>query len=86
MRAFIDWCGLYNEIATSLIRNGPESEIAESTLRTRSEWTGRRDPEARRADCAFLARLVVEHRLEEDEALEVAQDLSYKLVKKAYRL
>ena len=41
---------------------------------------------ARRMDCAFLAKLVAEHRLDEDEALEVAQDLAYKLVKKAYRL
>jgi len=41
---------------------------------------------ARRIDCAFLARLVVEHQLEEDEAFEVAHDLTYGLVKKAYRL
>jgi glucuronate isomerase len=41
---------------------------------------------ARRIDCAFLARLVVEHRLAEDEAVEVAHDLTYGLVKKAYRL
>ena len=41
---------------------------------------------ARRMDCSFLAKLVAEHRLEEDEALEVAQDLAYRLVKKAYRL
>ncbi len=41
---------------------------------------------ARRMDCAFLAKLVAEHRLEEDEAFEVAQDLAYRLVKKAYRL
>jgi glucuronate isomerase len=41
---------------------------------------------ARRVDSAFLARLVAEHRLSEDEALELAQDLSYRLVKKAYRL
>jgi len=41
---------------------------------------------ARRTDCAFLARLVAEHRLEEDEALEVACDLAYRLVKRAYRL
>jgi glucuronate isomerase len=41
---------------------------------------------SRRMDCAFLAKLVVEHRLEEDEALEVAHDLAYGLVKKAYRL
>jgi glucuronate isomerase len=41
---------------------------------------------ARRMDCAFLARLVAEHRLEEDEAHEVARALSYELVKKAYKL
>jgi glucuronate isomerase len=41
---------------------------------------------ARRIDCAFLARLVAEHRLGEDEAVEVARDLAYGLVKKAYRL
>ena len=41
---------------------------------------------ARRMDCAYLAKLVAEHQLEEDEALEVAQDLAYRLVKKAYRL
>ena len=41
---------------------------------------------ARRVDCAFLARLVAEHRLEEDEAFEVAHDLAYGLAKKAYRL
>ncbi len=41
---------------------------------------------ARRVDCAFLARLVSEHRLAEDEAFEVAHDLAYGLAKKAYRL
>jgi len=41
---------------------------------------------ARRMDCAYLARLVAEHRLAEDEAFEVAHDLAYGLVKKAYRL
>jgi glucuronate isomerase len=41
---------------------------------------------ARRIDCAFLARLVAEHRLDESEAFEVAHDLSYRLVKEAYRL
>jgi glucuronate isomerase len=41
---------------------------------------------ARRTDCGFLAKLVAEHRLEEEEALEIAQDLAYRLVKKAYRL
>ena len=41
---------------------------------------------ARRVDCAYLAELVCTHRLDEDEALEVAQDLTYRLVKKAYKL
>ncbi|HEX6832105.1 MAG TPA: glucuronate isomerase [Rudaea sp.] len=41
---------------------------------------------ARRIDCAFLARLVAEHRLEEDEAADVAAELAYRLPKKAYRL
>jgi glucuronate isomerase len=41
---------------------------------------------ARRMDCAFLARLVSEHRMEEDEAHEVAHALSYSLAKSAYRL
>ncbi|PWC43436.1 glucuronate isomerase, partial [Azospirillum sp. TSO22-1] len=41
---------------------------------------------ARRIDCAFLARLVAEHRLDEDEAAELAVDLAYTLAKKAYKL
>jgi glucuronate isomerase len=41
---------------------------------------------ARRIDCAFLGRLVAEHRLDEDEAFEVVQDLTVNLVRKAYRL
>jgi len=41
---------------------------------------------ARRVDCAFLGRLVAEHRLDEDEAFEVAHALTYDLVKKAYKL
>jgi glucuronate isomerase len=41
---------------------------------------------ARRVDCAFLGRLVAEHRLDEDEAFEVARDLTVNLVKKAYKL
>lgn len=40
---------------------------------------------ARRVDCAFLARQVVEHRLPEDEAADVARDLTYTLPKRAYR-
>jgi len=41
---------------------------------------------ARRVDCSFLARLVVEHRLDQDEALEVAVELAGGLARKAYRL
>jgi glucuronate isomerase len=41
---------------------------------------------ARRVDCAFLARLVTTHLLDEDEAHEVAHDLAYGLAKRAYRL
>ena len=41
---------------------------------------------ARRIDCGFLAELVAEHRLEEDEAHEVARALAYDLAKAAYRL
>ncbi len=41
---------------------------------------------ARRSDAAFLARLVAEHRLDEDEAVELAQELTVKLVRKAYKL
>ena len=41
---------------------------------------------ARRVDCAFLARLVAEHRLDEDEAFQVVQDLTVNLVRKAYKL
>ncbi len=40
---------------------------------------------ARRVDCAFLANLVAEHRLDQDEAREIAVDLAYRLPKKAYR-
>ena len=41
---------------------------------------------ARRVDCAFLARLVAEHRLDEAEAFEVVKDLAVNLVRKAYKL
>jgi len=41
---------------------------------------------ARRMDCGFLAQLVTEHRITEDEARDVAVDLTYNLVKKAYKL
>ncbi|MGL6290166.1 MAG: glucuronate isomerase, partial [Silanimonas sp.] len=41
---------------------------------------------ARRIDCGFLAELVAEHRLDEDEAFELAQDLAHRLARDAYRL
>lgn len=41
---------------------------------------------ARRIDSAYLATLVADHRLEEDEAQEIAFDLAYRLAKEAYRL
>jgi glucuronate isomerase len=41
---------------------------------------------ARRVDCAYLAGLVADHRLDEAEAHEIAHDLAYGLAKKAYRL
>ena len=41
---------------------------------------------ARRSDCAFLARLVADHRMDEDEAYETAHDLAYRLAKTAYKL
>jgi glucuronate isomerase len=41
---------------------------------------------ARRVDCAFLARLVAEHRLGQDEARQVAIDLAYHLPRRAYKL
>ncbi|MEC7216980.1 MAG: glucuronate isomerase, partial [SAR324 cluster bacterium] len=40
---------------------------------------------ARRIDCRYLAELVCEHRMSDEEAREVAIDLAYQLVKKAYR-
>jgi glucuronate isomerase len=41
---------------------------------------------ARRMDSGWLAKLVVEHRIEEDEAHDLARALTYDLVKAAYRL
>ena len=41
---------------------------------------------ARRMDCGWLAQLVAEHRLEEDEAFELARALAYDLPKQAYKL
>ncbi len=41
---------------------------------------------ARRVDCAFLAERVAQHRLDEDDASELAIDLTYNLVKRAYKV
>jgi len=41
---------------------------------------------ARRVDCAFLGKLVAEHRLDESEAFELAKDLTVNHVRKAYKL
>src|SRR4030095_2014097 len=41
---------------------------------------------ARRVDCRFLATLVAEHRIGQDEADELAPQLARGLAKKAYRL
>lgn len=41
---------------------------------------------ARRVDCRFLAGLVADHRLREDEAFELARALAYELPKRAYKL
>jgi glucuronate isomerase len=41
---------------------------------------------ARRIDCAFLARLVAEGRLADWEAADLAGELAYKLVRRAYKL
>ena len=40
---------------------------------------------ARRVDCAFLARLVCDHRLREDEAFELARELTVDLPRNAYK-
>jgi glucuronate isomerase len=39
---------------------------------------------ARRVDAGYLARLVAEHRLDEEEAVETAVDLAYHLPRAAY--
>jgi glucuronate isomerase len=41
---------------------------------------------ARRMDCRFLAQLATEHKIDEDEAFELAPELAYKLAKRAYKL
>ena len=47
---------------------------------------GVRHDVARRVDCGYLARLVAEHRLDEDEAAEVALDLAGPQARRVFRL
>jgi glucuronate isomerase len=41
---------------------------------------------ARRVDCGYLARLVAEHRLDEDDAVDAARDLAYRQGKRVFHL
>ncbi|MDO6693280.1 glucuronate isomerase [Aliiglaciecola sp. 3_MG-2023] len=41
---------------------------------------------SRRMDCAYLAELVAKHQIDEYEALQLATDLSYNLIKSSYKL
>ncbi len=41
---------------------------------------------SRRVDCGFLAGLVAEHRLDMDDAADVAADLAYRLARDVYRV
>jgi glucuronate isomerase len=41
---------------------------------------------ARRVDASHLARLVVEHRISEDEAIETIRDLAFNIPKEVFRL
>jgi glucuronate isomerase len=41
---------------------------------------------ARRSDCAFLAALVTEHRLHEDDAVALAADLALGFARDTYRV
>jgi glucuronate isomerase len=66
-------CGFYNTVGFN------------DDTRAFSSIPARHDV-ARRSDCAYLATLVATGRLREHEAFEVANDLTYRLVKQAYRL
>jgi glucuronate isomerase len=39
---------------------------------------------SRRVDAGFLARLVAEHRISEDEAVQTARDLAFRIPQEAY--
>ena len=41
---------------------------------------------ARRIDCRHLAELIVEHRLDEDQAFDLAREQAVGLVKQAYKV
>jgi glucuronate isomerase len=40
---------------------------------------------ARRMDCSFLAEMVADHRIDESEALALAEQMAYRLAKQTYR-
>ncbi len=41
---------------------------------------------ARRMNAGYLAGLVAEHRMEEEDAVEIAEDLAYNLARRAFRV
>ena len=57
-------------------------ELLEERLRDRDRWVAAWETQLRDGP----PRLVAEHRMAMDEAEEVALDLTYRLVKKAYKL
>ena len=60
--------------------------MAAPTSDGRTSGTITRHNVARRIDCRFLAQLVTEHKIEQDEAFELAPELAYGLAKRAYKL
>ncbi len=67
-----EWGGFYNSVGTAI-----DQDLL--SIPARHDMT-------RRIDCAYLAELVITHQLDEKDAHEVAQELAYGLVKRAYRL
>ena len=64
----------------------PQQELSEAACLFDLSEDRFNDGFARRVDCAYLAKLVAEHRMDEDEAHEVALDLTSRLPLAAYRL
>ncbi len=77
-------CGVF---ASRRRRRRASTTPSDSTYDTRAFLSiPARHDVARRVDSGFLGRLVAEHRIDLDEALDIAQDLAYRLVKTAYKL